>query len=72
MRYNLAISHYQRTVTDTWNRQEITGYERPDVAFYTRNVTLQTAENATGEQVDKYYAGLENDPARVSDRTSKR
>ena len=69
VRYNLAISHYQRTVTDTWNRQEITGYERPDVAFYTRNVTLNTAENATGEQVDKYLnEGLvQFDPARVSD-----
>ena len=66
VRYDNAISHYERTVTDTWRRQEITGYERPDVAFYTRNVQLRTAENASGT-VEAYLFEGRSEPLQTTD-----
>ena len=63
--YRQAISHWEKQDVTVYERREVTDYQRPDVAFYTRNAQLQIAENATGEQVDKWLGEIVDDTVKA-------
>ena len=63
--FEYVISHYERSILDDYDRERKLGYDRQEVAFYTRELQVGTREissgNAqvyTGEDVDETARAL--------------